>query len=503
MSANARPLIQLVVFGASGDLTARKLIPALAGNLRAGALTRSTLQVIGVARRPKADEAWRAELDAWIEPALHPAWETLRPQVHYRAADSLEPKDVVELGEALDALVVAAGYDVRHVGRLYYLALKPDLFAPTVRHLSAAGLLDCAAGDPVAWRRVVVEKPFGHDLESARTLNTALRAHLREDQILRIDHYLGKETVQNILAFRFQNAIFEPLWNRAHVESVEITVAETIGVPNGRAAYYDTSGALRDMVQNHLLQVLALVAMEPPGSMSASDVRDEKVQVLRALVPFSADGVAQDVVRARYTAGGDVELGYHEEEGVAPDSDTETYVAIRAGIRTWRWNGVPFFLRSGKALGKRYTEVVLRFRAPPVDLLGGVVEGEICALRPNDLRLLIQPHEGIRLAFLVKQPGPGSIMQPASLGFDYATLTGGQETAPAYQRLLLDAIEGNPTLFIRDDEVEAAWRFVDSIRAGWAAADPPPLHTYPAGSMGPEAADVLFRGCEGIWGTGE
>ncbi|MCB9544292.1 MAG: glucose-6-phosphate dehydrogenase [Myxococcales bacterium] len=495
-------MTQVVVFGASGDLTARKLLPALAGNLRAGALERP-LQVIGVARRPKADAAWRDELDPWMEPALRPAWERLRPHVHYRAADSLEAGDVVQLGLELDALARDAGHDVRRVGRLFYLALKPDLFAATVRHLSTAGLLDCAPGDPAAWRRVVVEKPFGHDLPSALALNAALREHLREDQILHIDHYLGKETVQNILAFRFQNAIFEPLWSRVHVESVEITVAESIGVPSGRAGYYDTSGALRDMVQNHLLQVLSLVAMEPPSSMSGGDVRDEKVQVLRSLAPFTPEQVARDVVRARYTAGGNIERGYADEAGVAADSSTETYVAIRASIRNWRWNGVPFFLRSGKGLAKRYTEVVLRFRAPPVDLLGGAVDGELCALRPNDLRLLIQPEEGIRLGFLVKQPGPGAIMRPATLGFDYGALTGGADTAPAYQRLLLDAIEGNPTLFIRDDEVEAAWRFVDSIRAGWAAPDAPPLATYAAGSMGPAEADALFRGCEGIWGDGE
>ena len=493
------PLTQVVVFGASGDLTARKLIPALVGNLHAGSLERP-LQVIGVARRPKDAGEFRAELARWIEPAQKDAWLRLASSIHYVRADSLDPADVVALGRRLEELAVDAGHSPGAVGRLYYLALEPSLFGPTVKHLSAAGLLDSDVDDPVRWRRVVAEKPFGRDLPSARALNADLLAYLREEQILRIDHYLGKETVQNILAFRFQNAIFEPLWNRNHVESVEITVAESIGV-GSRAGYYDHAGALRDMVQNHVLQVLALVAMEPPSSMAADDVRDQKVQVLRSLTAFSPERVARDVVRGRYGPGPG-QAGYLDEPDVPAGSLTETYVGIRAEVRNWRWNGVPFFLRTGKALARRYTEVVLRFRAPPVDLLGGPVEDDICRLRPNDLRILIQPNEGVRLDFLVKQPGPGAFMRPATLGFDYDDLDGGGETAPAYQRLLLDAINGNATLFIRGDEVEAAWRFADSIRAGWSVEDPPPVHTYPWGSMGPDAADALFRGCEGTWGRG-
>jgi len=491
-----KSLTQVVIFGASGDLTARKLIPALVRNIADGALDPSLLQVIGVSRSAQSSDVWRDKLEPWIPEEYADHWQSLRARCHYHAGNVGTADDVVVLAEHLDAFAREAGTEPDAAGRLYYLALKPSLFGPAVHHLEAAGLVQ---DDGAGWRRVVVEKPFGTDLASAQALNAELLDVLREDQILRIDHYLGKETVQNILAFRFQNAIFEPLWNRKHVESVEITVAESIGVEGSRGAYYDTAGALRDMVQNHVLQVLALVAMEPPSSMAADDVRDEKVKVLSALTPFSPEDVAKNVVRAQYIAGPSRDSGYLEEQGVPEGSSTETYVAIRAQIRNWRWNGVPFFLRTGKGLAKRYTEVVIRYSAPPVDLFGGEQAGPYCALRPNSLRLLIQPVEGIRLDFLVKQPGPGTVTRPAQLGFNYADMEGAGKTADAYQRLLLDAIEGNATLFIRGDEVEAAWRFADSIRAGWETQNPE-VHTYPAGSYGPDAADGLFRGREGTWG---
>lgn len=484
-------LSQIVIFGASGDLTARKLVPALVGNAHAGAF-KGPVQVVGVARRERSTEAWRNELATWIEPEQREAWNALAPHIHYRRGDVSDASGVKALGQHLDTL---AGTDPRGVGRLHYLALKPSLFGPTVEALSTAGMLHQPHDERVGWRRVVVEKPFGTDLQSAVQLNRHLLAHAREEQVYRIDHYLGKETVQNLLAFRFQNAIFEPLWNRDHIESVEISVCESVGMESGRGGYYDTAGALRDMVQNHLLQVLALVAMEAPNSMSADAVRGEKVRALSALLPLSRERVHTDVVRAQFD-------GYRDEAGVAPDSTTETFVAIRARVHNWRWNGVPFLLRSGKCLHDRYTEVILRFRTPPVDLVGGPIDADVCALRPNELRVLIQPQEGIRLDFLVKQPGPGTVLRPATLGFDYDDLSEA-ETAPAYQRLLLDAIEGNATLFIRGDETEAAWRFADSIRAGWEAPNPPPVYSYARGSSGPAEADALFRGCEGIWGLGE
>jgi len=491
---------QIVIFGASGDLTARKLIPAIVGNLHDGALE-GVFHVVGVARRPKEPGAWRTELEAWLPPEHVGTWAKISLHVHYFQASILDPTDLARLARFLDDLAAADGLRPDQVGRLFYLALKPSLFGPSIEGLDAVGLLTCDRDEAVAWRRVVVEKPFGRDLASARALNRKFLEHTREDQIFRIDHYLGKETVQNILAFRFQNAIWEPLWNRDHIESVEISVCETVGMEGGRGRYYDDSGALRDMVQNHLLQVLALIAMEAPNSLAPDDVRSEKVRALAALRRFTPEDVAEDVVRARYAASDVRERGYLDEEGVPPESRTETFVAIRAAIHNWRWNGVPFFLRTGKCLTKRKTEVILRFRTPPMDLLNGPTAAAACALRPNALHLLIQPTEGVRLGFLVKEPGPGLKLRHATLGFDYEAF-GLPPTAPAYQRLLLDAIEGNATLFIRGDETETAWAFADAIRAGWDVDEPPPVYEYPAGSYGPREADDLFRGCEGTWGRG-
>mgnify|MGYP000315163468 CR=1 FL=1 len=487
---------QLVIFGASGDLTSRKLVPALTRNHRDGAFSRP-IQVVGVSRSAKTSAAWRDELAEAMPAELREAWDSFAGSFHWVQSDAAQPAQMQQLKESLDELLDRVGGQPERAGRLYYLALAPVLFGPVVASLARQGMLTCAPNASVGWRRVVIEKPFGTDLPTARDLNQQLLTHLREDQIFRIDHYLGKETVQNLIALRFQNAIFEPLWNRKHVESVEISVCEEVAMEGRRGAYYDQAGALRDMVQNHLMQVLTLVAMEPPASMHADDVRNEKVKVVRSLRQFSTEEVLSHTVRAQYAGDGD---GYHDAYGVAPDSKTETYVAIRALVDNWRWSGVPFLLRTGKALHKRFTEVVLRFRTPPLDLLNGPVPTDACALRPNTLRLLIQPDEGVRLSFQVKQPGQGMVMRFAELGFDYSELETG-DSPPAYQRLLTDALDGNATLFLRGDEVEAAWSFVDAIRAGWGDGDAP-VARYRRGSSGPEAADALFRDCEGTWSYG-
>jgi glucose-6-phosphate 1-dehydrogenase len=500
---STQPRVQLVIFGGNGDLAMRKLMPALIHIYRENPV----FSVFGAARGAMSDDEYRAAIRGNLPDELQAGFDALAPNVFYKSVDVSKPSEIDALKERLDEF----GPDS---GRLYYLSLKPSLFGPTVRALHGAGLIDIHKRDG-PWRRVVIEKPFGHDLESAQALNAGLHRFLREDQIYRIDHYLGKETVQNLLGFRFHNAIFEPLWNHHHIELVQITVAEELGMAAGRGAYYDDSGAIRDMLQNHMLQILSLVAMEAPPSLEAEAVRAEKIQVLRSLVAYDPTEVKRNVVRARYVAGkvGDTPVrGYLEEEGVAPDSTTETYVACRAEIHNWRWSGVPFLLRHGKRLPKKFTSVEVQFRVPPVQLFNRpddvsdhefrrmVREGSICRVRPNRLTLSIQPHEAIHLSFGVKMPGAQMTMAPAKLSFDYKERFG-NNGAPAYERLLLDALQGDPTLFLHADEVAASWRFADSLYAGFEANNSP-LHTYAAGSWGPDSADELFYGCEGSWSRG-
>jgi glucose-6-phosphate 1-dehydrogenase len=336
---------------------------------------------------------------------------------------------------------------------------------------------------------VVVEKPFGTDLPSAQALNGELLSLLTEDQLYRIDHYLGKETVQNLLVFRFRNAFFEPLWNQKYIENVQITVSEKVGMEGGRGGFYDGAGAIRDILQNHLLQLVSLVAMEPPSSLKAASIRDEKVKVLHALRPFEdlADP-STAIVRGQFE-------GYLQEPGVKPDSTTETYVAVRTFIDNWRWGGVPFLLRTGKHLPERFTSITVQFRMPPHTLFGSYQE---CHLRPNRITLRIQPNEGIHLDFEVKQPGPGLVIRPATLDFGYNEVFT-QRSPDAYERLLMDVIAGDQALFIRTDEIEEAWRWADSLRSAMQGL---PVHSYARGTWGPKAADDLFGECEGRWVTG-
>jgi glucose-6-phosphate 1-dehydrogenase len=501
---------QLLIFGGSGDLARRKLVPAVVRLARAGLLD-AGVQVIGVGRRPMSDDAFREELRAALPADLGDAFEGIARDVHYRSADVGDLRSLQKLGAEVDALV-----DRREFGRLCYLALRPGLFATAIALLRAAGIVHRHDHEGAGYRRVVIEKPFGHDLASARALNDALHRELDEHQVLRIDHYLGKETVQNLLGLRFHNAIFEPVWNRHHVELVQITVAETIGVEKGRAEYYDGTGALRDVVQNHMLQVLALVAMEPPASLAADVVRNQKVEVLKALRAVDREDAALYSVRARYgpgTRGAEGLAGYLDEDGVAPDSATETYVALRAEVDNWRWRGVPFLLRHGKRLPRRFTEVQVQFRMPPIQLFNqprgmsaaayhrAIRDGALCQIRPNVLKIGIQPEETIGLSFGVKRPGPEMTMAPAALAFDYREYFG-IEPPDAYERLLLDAMNGDATLFLRADEIEACWEYCDSILSAWRVPGAVPLREYAAGTWGPPEADRLFQGCEGGWTRG-
>ncbi len=479
---SAQPCV-LVIFGATGDLTQRKLVPALAGLQRDGLLP-SSFAVVGFARRPKSDEQFRTELAEGVR--MHgregaaSAFTDLAPRIHYHRADFSDESGYGALRQRLAALDQQLG---TRGNRLFYLATPPSSYSEILAQLAASGL----SAEQDGFARVVVEKPFGHDLESAHALNAQVNAAFRERQVFRIDHYLGKETVQNILALRFANGIFEPLWNERYVDHVQITVAESIGV-GSRGAYFEESGILRDMIQNHLLQVLTLVAMEPPVSFAADAVRDEKVKVLRAIRSFTPQAVPAATVRGQYHrsfTGGDEVAGYREEAAVARESQTETYAAVRLEVENWRWGRTPFFLRSGKRMPRRVSEIAVHFKRPPHHLFESHRPPD-----PNMLLIRVQPDEGVSLRFASKVPGPDVRLRDVRMDFRYGTTFGGS-SADAYERLLLDAMIGDPTLFARRDEVEQAWRIVDSIVAGWREDSSEP-HPYDAGSWGPEPADALL-----------
>jgi glucose-6-phosphate 1-dehydrogenase len=476
----------MVIFGASGDLTARKLVPALY-DLASQRRLPMELAVVGISRSALSHEEFRERLhDALKEQrpgrVSDDVWESFSRSLFYLPGDSKKPETYEELQGFLKELDKERGTEGN---RIFYLASSPSLFPTIVERLGEAGMSEEDGG----YARLVVEKPFGRDLMSARELNGEIRRYFEETQIYRIDHYLGKDTVQNILALRFSNGIFEPIWNQHYVDHVQITVAEDIGVGT-RGAFYEEAGALRDIVQNHVMQVLCLTAMEPPVTFDAESVREEKVKVLKAVRPIPEDEVDLYAVRGQYERGwvwGEEVEGYREEEDVAPDSSTETYVALKVFVDNWRWAGVPFYIRAGKRLPKKATEIAIQFHSTPHTPFA---RDETLGLEPNVLVLRIQPEEGISLKIGAKVPGSG--FEISSVNMDLLYGTAFLEEAPdAYQRLLLDLMLGDPTLFIRADEAEGAWSILEPVMRAWSESKEAP--TYPAGTWGPEEADELLE----------
>jgi glucose-6-phosphate 1-dehydrogenase len=493
------PPCTVVIFGATGDLTARLLMPAIYNLSRTGLLPEK-FALIGIGRSPETDESFRNDLTDAIRRFAtshggsgegssavafdEKAWDFIASRMTYMSGDVTKPDLHQALKKKLDEVGAASG---TQGNVLFYLAVAASLFGPIIDQLGAAGL---AAEENGSWRRVIIEKPFGTDLASAKGLNTRVLKVLDESQIYRMDHFLGKETVQNIMALRFANGIFEPLWNRDHIDHVQITVAETVSVEH-RAAFYEQTGAMRDMVPNHVFQLVSLTAMEPPNSFDPDAVRTEKSKALQAIVPFHEEDLIRNVVRGQYAAGsvrGESIPAYRNAEGVAPDSTTETFVAMRLNIDTWRWAGVPFYLRTGKSMGRRTTEIAIQFKGAPFALFR---DTSVDSIAPNVLALQIQPDEGASLQFSAKKPGPEIQLGGVRMDFRYRDYF---SAAPAtgYETLVYDCMIGDATLFQRADSVEAGWSVVQPIFDYWKNDRSAPLEFYAAGSAGPEGSDQML-----------
>ncbi len=477
----------IVIFGASGDLTRRKLLPSLFDLYRKGSLP-VDWRIVGVSRSELSDQDFRQRMAEGIAEFAryennNPAeWEGFARRLSYLSCDVTHPAEMDRLGALL-----SRGEGDGAADRLYYLSVAPKLYEPVLANLGSAGMLDEHDG----WRRVVIEKPFGHDLASAQALNQAAHEVMAESQIYRIDHFLGKETVQNIMVFRFANSLYEPVWNRNYIDHVQITAAETVDVAH-RADYYDGVGVVRDMVQNHMLQLLSLVAAEPPASFDADALRNEKVKVLSAIRPISPAQTESETVRGQY-------VGYRDAPAVPDDSETATYVAIRFFIDNWRWQGIPFYLRSGKALAAKTTAITIYFKEPPHMMFPMPPDAH---LAKNSLTICIQPDEGIHFSFQVKEPDTTAGMQTVEMDFHYDETFGPMAIPEAYERLLLDVIKGDASLFTRGDSIELAWSLVDPIMAGWETGQGPELAFYEQGTWGPvEAEFFIAPDCE-AWSTG-